>query len=1071
MNPDRWRQVDELFAAALECEAEGRDTFLDEACAGDPLLRREIAKMLSFNEGAADFIEDDVFELAASLMTGQKEDDGSGKAAGPLEQTVRKSQPSLTYDSIDDARFVPGDVLAERYRIVGLLGRGGMGEVYRADDLKLKQPVALKFLPQNLSTDAAALARFYREVSVARLISHRHVCRVHDVAEYQGQHFITMEFVRGEELGSLLTRIGHLPQVKAVEIARQLSAGLSAVHEKGILHRDLKPANIMIDERGDVRVTDFGIAALADEVRGREATAGTPGYMSPEQLEGRQLTVSSDIYSLGVVLYEIITGKKAFAAATLPELLKLRRSNQQPASPSQLVAGLDPRIERVIFQCLEQDPHKRPATALQVAAALPGGDSLAAVPVGGEPAEMSAKLNQRYQSIKKDETEPGDSRQSLETGSRLHDSVHRASNNARTITGGQIEIPATKKTIQQALAMSESERPQRTSSARIILNELSRNRRGAVLAFIGLILVVGGAAFVWQKFAGQKAVAPAGTMKITKLTSGGRVNNTVIAGSTSISADGKFVVFALTDAGRQSLWMRQVSTGSDVQIVPSAEGGILGTTISRDSEFVYYVWGNYYVWADKDSPRDELFRVPVFGGTPRKVLTGVNSPIAFSPDGKRFAFLRNLRDQGGVSLMVANSDGSSERTLVTRKGYDFFYSDGPSWSPDGKVIACAAGTLKGGLSTTVVQVSAEGGTEKPLTAQKWPLHLHRVVWLGDGSGLILSADIQGTSGTQLWFISYPEGNARRITNDLNGYGTFSLGLTADNSTIVTVLDDPSMQIWTTALNEPSSVPSQISHGKIDGARGLDWMPDGKIVYVTEGTDNTEIRIMKADGTDSRSLTSDAYIKDYPAVSPDGSYVFFASRISGTPDIWRINADGSNLTQVTSGESAEYAPTCSPDGRWITFNSTKSGTNCLWKVSVDGGEPVQLTDKPATRASFSPDGKLIACGYFVEGAKQPWKVAIIPFAGGPPVKFIDLPQSVNFWAGLWWTSDARAFFYADTTNGVSNLWIQPVDGGRAVQLTNFNTETILHFSVSRDGKRFAISRGHPTADVVLIKDFK
>ncbi|MGZ8844873.1 MAG: TolB family protein, partial [Pyrinomonadaceae bacterium] len=348
---------------------------------------------------------------------------------------------------------------------------------------------------------------------------------------------------------------------------------------------------------------------------------------------------------------------------------------------------------------------------------------------------------------------------------------------------------------------------------------------------------------------------------------------------------------------------------------------------------------------------------------------------------------------------------------------------------------------------------------------------HRIVWLGDGTGLILTADIQGTSGTQLWFISYPEGKARRITNDLNGYGTFSLGLTADNSTIVTVQDDPTMQIWTTAVNEPASLPSQISYGKLDGILGLDWMPDGKIVYVTEEGDRPEIRIMNADGTGSRQLTADTYIKSGPAVSPDGNYVFFTSRQSGTPDIWRINADGSNLKQITSGDSADHAPTCSPDGQWLTFISTRSGKSCLWKVSVDGGDPVQLTDKPATRASFSPDGKLIACGYFVEGANSPWKVAIIPFAGGRPVKLLDIPQSGNLWAGLWWASDARAFFYADVQNGVSNLWSQPVYGEKAVQITNFDTESILHFALSRDGKRLALSRGHPTADVVLIKDFK
>src|ERR1051325_4479729 len=304
MKPDRWRKVDELFEAALEREPNSRAAFLDQACGSDKELRHEVEKMLSFDHQAEDFIKTDVFDFAARLIT----------------QPHEIAKRSFTSDSIDDARFVPGDILSERYRIVGLLGRGGMGEVYRADDLKLKQPVALKFLPASLNTDGAALARFYKEVSVARQISHRHVCRVYDVAEYKGEHFISMEFVRGEELSSLLKRIGRLPQDKAIDVSRQLCAGLAAVHERGVLHRDLKPANIMLDEHGDVRITDFGIAALASELNRREMS-GTPAYMSPEQLEGHELTVKSDIYSLGLVLYEVFTGKKAFEASSLPELL------------------------------------------------------------------------------------------------------------------------------------------------------------------------------------------------------------------------------------------------------------------------------------------------------------------------------------------------------------------------------------------------------------------------------------------------------------------------------------------------------------------------------------------------------------------------------------------------------------------------------------------------------------------------------------------------------------------------------------------------------------------------------
>ena len=247
----------------------------------------------------------------------------SGRGPVPGRKTAAHTRTHSVHtagEALDNSRFVAGTILNERYRIVGLLGRGGMGEVYRAEDLTLGQPVALKFLPETLSADGAALARFHREVRVARQISHRNVCRVYDIGEAEGSQFLSMEYVRGEELSSVLKRFGRLPADKATEIARQLCAGLAAAHEAGVLHRDLKPSNVMIDEKGDVRVTDFGLAGLLEEFGGGAALEGTPEYMSPEQLAGRELNERSDIYSLGLVLYELYTGRKAFTAGTLSEL-------------------------------------------------------------------------------------------------------------------------------------------------------------------------------------------------------------------------------------------------------------------------------------------------------------------------------------------------------------------------------------------------------------------------------------------------------------------------------------------------------------------------------------------------------------------------------------------------------------------------------------------------------------------------------------------------------------------------------------------------------------------------------
>jgi serine/threonine-protein kinase len=293
------------------------------------------------------------------------------------------TNPLTSSDPIGGGRFAPGQIIAERYRVVALAGRGGMGEVYRAEDLTLGQVVALKFLPEALTQDAAALGRFHAEVRTARQVSHPNVCRMFDIGQADGALFLTMEYVDGEDLASVVRRIGRLSPDKATEVARQICAGLAAAHERGVIHRDLKPANVMLDGAGKIRLTDFGLAGIAASIKGADVRAGTPAYMAPEQLAGREVSTKSDIYSLGLILYEILTGKRAFEATTLPELMKQRESGAV-TNPSTLLRDLDPLIERVILRCLETDPEKRPASALQVAAALPGGDPLAAALAAGE---------------------------------------------------------------------------------------------------------------------------------------------------------------------------------------------------------------------------------------------------------------------------------------------------------------------------------------------------------------------------------------------------------------------------------------------------------------------------------------------------------------------------------------------------------------------------------------------------------------------------------------------------------------------------------------------------------------
>ena len=328
-------------------------------------------------------IEESNLETLAPNVSAQARPDAMAAAGARLRSGSASNPVLISSDPLGGGRFVPGSVVADRYRIVALLGRGGMGEVYRAEDLKLSQVLAIKFLPDKLAQDPAALARFHAEVRIARQVSHPNVCRVFDIGDVAGVPFLTMEYVDGEDLSSVVRRIGRLPQDKAMEVARQTCAGLAAAHERGVIHRDLKPSNVMLDGAGKARITDFGLASVAASVEGAEARAGTPAYMAPEQLSGKEVTTKSDIYSLGLVMYEIVTGKRAFDATTLADLIRSRGAGVI-TNPSVIVKDLDPIIERVIFRCLDPDPGRRPSSALQVAAALPGGDPLAAALAAGE---------------------------------------------------------------------------------------------------------------------------------------------------------------------------------------------------------------------------------------------------------------------------------------------------------------------------------------------------------------------------------------------------------------------------------------------------------------------------------------------------------------------------------------------------------------------------------------------------------------------------------------------------------------------------------------------------------------
>jgi Tol biopolymer transport system component len=412
--------------------------------------------------------------------------------------------------------------------------------------------------------------------------------------------------------------------------------------------------------------------------------------------------------------------------------------------------------------------------------------------------------------------------------------------------------------------------------------------------------------------------------------------------------------------------------------------------------------------------------------------------------------------------VVADADGSNERKLTTRTGHEWFASRGVAWSADSSFIACGAGDDRKNPQMTMVVVNVKDGSAKDLTAQRWD-SIGRAAWLSDGSAIVFSASDSGTTAArQIWQISYPGGEAHRITHDLNSY--VDVSLTADSNVLVATQTDITSSIW---AGTDITRATQITSGRDDGAAGVTWSPDGRIVYISSASGNTEIWVMKADGAEQKQLTNDTHTKFAPAVSPDGRYVVYVSEHVGV-HLWRINMDGSSPTQLTNG-NYDTKPRISPDSQWVVYSSYSSGKLVLWKVPLGGGSPEQLTNVSSSDPDISPDGKLIAS--FHNDAQNVARLVVFDFAGGDPMKTFDLPQTVHWSMGVRWTPDGRGLTYVDKRGSVTNLWLQPIDGGRAKQLTEFKGEGILRREWTRDGRQVALVRGTPRSDAVMIASFR
>jgi len=450
----------------------------------------------------------------------------------------------------------------------------------------------------------------------------------------------------------------------------------------------------------------------------------------------------------------------------------------------------------------------------------------------------------------------------------------------------------------------------------------------------------------------------------------------------------------------------------------------------------------------------------VLGGDSRKLIYDIDSPVTQSPDGKQLAFVR-YQPSGETDLIIANIDGSNEKKLVTRKFSDLWMENNPAWSPDGKVIVVGV-EIRGRAreSLTLMEMPIEGGDPREVTSQGWGA-IDQIAWLGDGSGVLMSAADQSTGWFyQIWLISYPGGQARKITNDPNNY--MGTSLSRDSRVLLTLQSDWLSNIWV-APDGDSTRAKPITTGRYEGVAGVAWAKGGKIVY---GSRDWDIWIMEEDGSNQRLLTTDEHSNRNPAVSPDGRTIFFESWRNGDSNIWRTGTDGSGALRLTTG-AGDFAPCCSPDGKWIYFASLISGKTEICRVAPEGGKPVQWKGKLSGRPVVSPDGKRIA-GHFSDASTYPPIPSVGSLDGSEPERTFAWPPGDHWRSRIRWTPDGQALTYNLDRGGVSNIWLQPLAGGPARQLTNFTANRIWDFDWAPDN-RLILARGPRNQDSVLIRN--